>query len=275
MDTISIKRLEVFGNHGVLQEENRLGQKFVVSVELEVDTRRAGISDALEDSVDYAEVAELIHRETKRHVFQLVERLAEHLAEQILLMFSPVQAVTLEVEKPWAPIQLSLQTVSVTISRKWHEVCLGIGSNLGDKRANLDRALELLSEDKQNQLLAVSDYIETEPVGEVEQDDFLNGAVVLRTLKTPEELLEQIGKVEKELKRVRTCHWGPRTIDVDILLYDREIITWENLTIPHSQMCVRGFVLEPLAQIAPDYVHPVRGRTIRELYEEWKESKNL
>lgn len=275
MDTISIKRLEVFGNHGVLQEENRLGQKFVVSVSMEVNSRKAGITDALEDSVDYAEVAELIHRETKRHVFQLVERLAEHLAEQILLMFSPVRAVTLEVEKPWAPIHLPLQTVSVTISRKWHEVCLGIGSNMGDKRANLDRALELLAEDKQNQLLAVSDYIETEPVGEVEQDDFLNGAVVLRTLKTPDEILEQIGEVEKELKRVRTCHWGPRTIDVDILLYDREIITQENLIIPHSQMCVRGFVLEPLRQIAPNYVHPVRGRTIQELYEEWKESKKL
>lgn len=273
MDHITIKRLEVFGNHGVLQEENRLGQKFVVSVDMELSTRKAGCSDSLEDSIDYGEVAELIHRETKRHIFQLVERLAEHLAEQILRMFPAVRAVTLEVEKPWAPIQLPLQTVSVTIYRAWHEVCLGLGSNMGDKRANLDKALERLAEDAQSQLLAVSDYIETEPVGEVEQDNFLNGAVLLRTLKTPEEIMEQIHGIETELKRERTVHWGPRTIDVDILLYDREIIIQDNLTIPHPQMCDRGFVLEPLYQIAPDWIHPVHNKTVRELYEEWMNTK--
>lgn len=268
MDHISVKRIEVFGSHGVLQEENSLGQKFVISVDMEVNTRKAGFSDRLEDAVNYADVAELIHKETRGQIFQLIERLAEHLAGQILLTFPLVNAVTVEVEKPWAPIQIPLETVSVKIHRRWHEVCLGLGSNMGDKRKNLDEALRLLAEDRNNQIIKVSDYIETEPVGGVEQDDFLNGAVLLRSLKTPEELLEQIGGIEKCLKRERMVHWGPRTIDVDILLYDREIIATESLVIPHPEMCRRMFVLEPLNQIAPYRIHPIRKCTIRELYEE-------
>lgn len=267
MDYISVKRLEVFGSHGVLQEENSLGQKFIVSVNMEVDTRKAGVSDALEDSVNYADVAELIYGETKHQSFQLIERLAEHLASRILLAFPLVHAVTVEVEKPWAPIQIPMETVSVKIRRSWHQVCLGIGSNIGDKKANLDEALRILKEDKNNEVIRVSDYIETEPVGGVEQEDFLNGAVLLRTLKSPEELLEQIGEIERLLKRERLVHWGPRTIDVDILLYDQEIIATDHLVIPHPEMCYRMFVLEPLNQIAPYQIHPIQGCTVRDLYE--------
>ena len=251
MDHIQIKELEVFANHGVLKQENELGQKFVVSVDLTVDTSKAAESDDIEDAVNYVEVAELIHSETKRNTFQLIEHLAGHLAEQILLTFPLVRSLSLRIDKPWAPIRLPLKTVSVEIQRGWHTVCLGIGSNMGDKHANLDQALEILAADEHNQLVKVSDYIVTEPVGGVEQDDFLNGAVVMQTLYTPQQILDQIGVIEKKLDRVRTIHWGPRTIDVDILLYDDEVVVEENLIIPHPEMCNRRFVLEPLDQIAP------------------------
>lgn len=265
MDQIQIKRLEVFANHGILEEENRLGQKFLVSVVMGVDARIPGRSDELSDSVNYAKVSELICREAQGHTFHLIERLAEHLAEKILLQFPLIRYVDLEVEKPWAPVRVPLETVSVAIHRGWHRVHLGIGSNLGDKRANLDRAVEMLQDHPYNRDAVVSDYIVTEPVGEVPQDDFLNGAVALWTLQTPEELLAQIGEIERELKRVRTVHWGPRTIDVDILLYDEEILYTDTLTIPHPEMCNRGFVLKPLAQIAPYAVHPVYRETVRDL----------
>lgn len=268
MDQIQIKRLEVFANHGVLEEENKLGQKFLVSVTMDVDARIPGQSDELSDSVDYAKVSELICKEAQHHTFRLIERLAEHLAEQILLQFPLVQSVDLEIEKPWAPVRLPLETVAVTVHRKWHQVYLGIGSNLGDKQENLNRAVELLREHPHNRDLVVSDYIVTEPVGEVAQDDFLNGAVGMRTLQTPEELLEQINMIERDLKRVRTVHWGPRTIDVDILLYDAEILHTEKLTIPHPQMCYRQFVLQPLAEIAPYAIHPIYHKTISDLEKE-------
>ena len=265
MDHIQIKELEVFANHGVLKQENELGQKFVVSVDLTVDTSKAAESDDIEDAVNYVEVAELIHSETKRNTFQLIEHLAGHLAEQILLTFPLVRSLSLRIDKPWAPIRLPLKTVSVEIQRGWHTVCLGIGSNMGDKHANLDQALEILAADGHNQLVKVSDYIVTEPVGGVEQDDFLNGAVVMQTLYTPQQILDQIGVIEKKLDRVRTIHWGPRTIDVDILLYDDEVVVEENLIIPHPEMCNRRFVLEPLDQIAPYRVHPICSKTIHEL----------
>lgn len=270
MDQIHIKRLEIFANHGVLEEENKLGQKFLVSVTMGVDARQAGKSDRLADSVNYAKVSEMICREAGENTFHLIERLAEHLAEQILLQFPLIRQVDLEVEKPWAPVRLPLETVSVEIHRGWHQVYLGIGSNLGKKRNNLDAAVELLRENPRNRVIAVSDYIITEPVGGVEQDDFLNGAVYLESLQTPAEMLAQIADIEQKLKRVRTVHWGPRTIDVDILLYDNLMMHTEQLTIPHPEMCRRGFVLEPLAQIAPYALHPIRQKTVVELWQEWK-----
>lgn len=269
MDQIHIKRLEIFANHGVLEEENKLGQKFLVSVSMGVDTRLAGKSDSLSDSVNYAKVSEMICREAQKHTFHLIERLAEHLAEQILLQFPLVRSVDLEIEKPWAPVRLPLETVSVEIGRKWHPLYLGIGSNLGDKRKNLDRAVDLLRENPKNRVITVSDYIVTEPVGGVEQDDFLNGVVFMESLQTPEEMLAQIRDIEQELKRVRTVRWGPRTIDVDILLYDDIVMHTETLTIPHPEMCKRGFVLEPLAAIAPYAVHPVWKKTILEIWEDF------
>lgn len=272
MDQIQIKRLEVFANHGVLEEENKLGQKFLVSVTMGVDVHIPGQSDELADSVNYAQVSEMICREVQGHTFRLIERLAEHLAECILLGFPLVQSVDLEIEKPWAPVRVPLETVSVTIHRKWHRVYLGIGSNLGDKQANLDRAVELLRNDPRNRDLEVSGYLVTEPVGGVAQDDFLNGAVGMWTLQTPTELLRQIGRIEEDLKRVRTVHWGPRTIDVDILLYDDVILHTDVLTIPHPEMQNRSFVLQPLAEIAPYTVHPIFRKTITEMEQQRKKT---
>lgn len=266
MDQIRIKQLEVFANHGVLEEENRLGQKFLISVTMHVDASIPGQSDELADSVNYAEVAELICREAQGRTFRLIERLAEYLAEKILLTYPLVYGIDLEIEKPWAPVHFPLDTVAVEIHREWHTVYLGVGSNLGDKEANLNRAVEILGANPRNQIRKVSDFIVTEPVGGVEQDDFLNGAVEMRTLQTPEEILNQIGEIEQDLKRVRKVHWGPRTIDVDILLYDQEIIDTDHLVIPHPEMCDRQFVLKPLSEIAPHVVHPVRHQTIRDLY---------
>ncbi len=265
MDQIQIKRLEVFANHGILEEENKLGQKFLVSVVMGVDARIPGRSDELSDSVNYAKVSELICKEAQGHTFRLIERLAEYLAEKILLQFPLIQYVDLEVEKPWAPVRVPLETVSVAIHRGWHRVYLGIGSNLGDKRANLNQAVDMLRVHPYNRDVVTSEYIITEPVGEVPQDDFLNGAVAMWTLQTPEELLEQIGEIERNLKRVRTVHWGPRTIDIDILLYDEEIMHTDILTVPHPEMCNRGFVLKPLAEIAPYAMHPICRKTVRDL----------
>ena len=267
MDKIYIKRLEVFAKHGVLPEENVLGQKFLISATLYCHTRKAGMTDNLTESVNYAEVAELIKKSTQNHVFKLIERLAEHLTREILLTYPMIEKVDMEIEKPWAPVLLPLETVAVKITRGWNKAYLSIGSNMGDKEANLLEAVKMLEEDEETQVVRKSSFIQTEPVGYTEQDEFLNGALEIKTLRSPEELLELIGTVEQALGRERVIHWGPRTIDLDIIFYNDEIIQTERLTIPHIEMANRMFVLEPLCEIAPYMVHPVLQKTVLELKE--------
>ena len=103
------------------------------------------------------------------------------------------------------------------------------------------------------------------PNGGVEQDDFLNGALALKTLLTPQELLERLHEIEQEAHRERLIHWGPRTLDLDILLYDDEVFETDTLIVPHVEMHLRDFVLIPLAQIAPWKRHPVLGLTVSQM----------
>ena len=267
MDKIKIKNLEIFGNHGVFPEENVLGQKFVISATLYTDTREAGKTDDLTKSIHYGEVSHFIRKFVEEHTFKLLETVAERLAEALLLETPGLQKVSLEIKKPWAPIGLPLETVSVEIERQWHTAYVALGSNMGDKRAYLRLGVEGLRETKGCQLLAVSEFITTAPYGVTEQDDFLNGALKLRTLLTPHELLDRLHEIEQEAGRERVLRWGPRTLDLDILLYDDLVLDEENLHIPHIEMHKRDFVLKPLCQIAPYARHPVYNRTAEELLE--------
>ena len=140
---------------------------------------------------------------------------------------------------------------------------LGLGSNMGDTRKNLDIAVDLLKSSKNITVIKVSSYYETEPVGYVEQDWFLNIVVQIETNFEPEELLVFCQQIEEVLKRKRIIRWGPRTIDVDILLYEHYTSNEESLTIPHPRMTERAFVMVPLYEIAPDLV--IEGKSINEI----------
>lgn len=265
MDRIKIRGLQVFAHHGVFPEENTLGQKFVINAVLYTDTRRAGNSDNLEDSINYGEVSHFITDFLTEHTFRLLEAAAEHLAGALLLRYPLLQSVELEIEKPWAPIGLPLDAVSVQIGRGWHTAYIALGSNMGDKKAYLDKAVSALSRHPDCQVVKVSDYITTAPYGGVEQDDFLNGALELRTLLPPQELLELLHELEAAAHRERTVRWGPRTLDLDILLYDDLVLDTPDLHIPHIEMHLRDFVLAPMAQIAPHIRHPLLGKTVEEM----------
>jgi len=264
-DIIKISNLEVFAYHGVLKEENSLGQKFIISAELSTDISEAANDDDITKSINYASVCKAIEKFLKENTFKLIETTAHKLATYLLKKYDRLGSIKLEIKKPWAPIHMSLDTVSVQVERGWHKVYIGIGSNLGDKEANLKDAIKLLNEDEDCVVTRVSTLRATDPVGVVEQDDFLNGALLLKTLKTPSELLKLIGKIENELKRERIVHWGPRTIDLDILFYDEDIIQTKELTIPHKEIANRLFVLDPMCEIAPWFKHPVLGETMMQL----------
>lgn len=268
MDKIEIKNLEIFANHGVFPEENILGQKFVISATLYTDTRKAGLTDELTASIHYGEVSHMITKFTKEHTYKLLEALAENLCQMLLQELPLLKMITLRVEKPWAPVALPLETVVVEITRGWHTAYVAFGSNLGDKKKFLDDGIQGLRTTPSCEVEAVSEYLVTEPYGGVEQDEFLNGVLKLRTLLTPEELLDRLHELEAAANRERIIHWGPRTLDLDILFYDNEIIDTPDLHIPHIDMENRDFVLKPMDEIAPYYRHPVLNKTIHQLLNE-------
>lgn len=268
MDQIIIDGLEIFANHRVFPEENRLGQKFVISAVLYADTRMAGKSDDLEKSIHYGEVSQTITEFVQGHTFQLIETVVERLAEELLLSYPLLEGVRLRIEKPWAPVGLPLRTVGVEIQRGWHTAYVAFGSNLGDRKAYVEAGIEGLRRTKGCQVQQVSEYFVTEPYGGVEQEEFLNGVLCLRTLMTPQELLERLHELEQEAKRERIVRWGPRTLDLDILFYDDCVIDTEELHIPHIDLENRDFVLKPMAQLAPYLRHPVLNRSIQQLWDD-------
>ena len=272
MDQIIIENLKVFAYHGVYPEENEKGQNFYVNAILETDTRRAGILDDLDLSTNYGEVCMFLNKILKEQTYKLIEAVAENAAEALLLHFPLVSRVTLEIRKPEAPIRLPFESVSVKIVRGWHKAYLSCGSNMGDKKAHLDGAVKALRADVKCHVNRVSDWIVTAPYGGVEQDDFLNGAIELETLYTPEMLLEKLHEIENAHGREREVHWGPRTLDLDILLYEDCIMHKDDLIIPHADMQNRYFVLKPLAQIAPYEIHPLLGQSIGRIYETFRET---
>ena len=274
MDKITIKNLEVFCNHGVYKEENILGQKFLVSAELSLSTRKAGLSDALEDSVSYGDVSRLITAEMKKQNDKLLERAAERIAGQILKEFPLIDSVRIEVKKPWAPVMMHLDYASVSIERGWPRVYVGVGSNMGERQAWIDMAAEALRSDGNNRNFRSAQVIETEPYGYLEQDKFLNTVFTFETLYEPEELLLRMQEIEKEAHRERKIHWGPRTLDLDLLLYDNRITESPVLTIPHPEMTKRLFVLIPLCELNPHGVHPLYRKRFAEYKEALEQQEN-
>ena len=268
MDQIIIKDLEVFANHGVFEAENILGQKFLVSVTMDTDFSVAFATDGIENTINYGQVAMDIADFMTKRTYKLIETCARELAYHLILTYEAISKITIEIKKPWAPIGLSLDTVSVKTTVGWHEAYLALGSNMGNKEENINTAIVNIDNDRLTKVVKKSDMVETKPYGYENQDNFVNGAIKVKTLRTPYELLQLANNTENNLYRERTIHWGPRTIDVDIILYDDIVMDEERLTIPHKQMHLRDFVLVPLMQIGSGAVNKVFNKTVAQLLKE-------
>ena len=139
---------------------------------------------------------------------------------------------------------------------------IGLGSNLGEREDMIRQALEMLSHVPDTELIRASALYDTEPAGEVEQPNFLNAVAQLDTHLTARQLLWNLMLIEKRLGRVRTLKWGPRTIDLDLLLYGDQLIDEDDLCVPHPEIIRRSFVLVPLVELEPMLVHPGTGETM-------------
>lgn len=270
---IKIRELNVFANHGVYEEETVKGQDFFINADLMLRADEQDVlSDELDETVNYAEVCSFITDYMKTHTCKLLERICELLCRELLVRYRMVDSVRLEIRKPDAPIGLPFESVSVERTLSWHTAYLSIGSNMGGKQKYIDDAIKSLGDELHTEVTAVSDMLVTKPYGPVEQDDFINCAVALRTMLSPAQLLKFMHGIEQAADRKRDIHWGPRTLDLDIVFYDSEIISTKDLIVPHIDMQNRSFVLKPMSQIAGFYRHPILGKTVTQLLEELGEN---
>ena len=266
-DYINVEGLQIYAYHGVFEEEKQKGQTFLINAKVYYDMSAPAQEDQIQEALNYADLCAFMDAFLRREHFDLIEAAADAVANAVLLHFAQATRIVLCLRKPSAPIGLPFEDVSVTVERGWHRVFLAIGSNMGDRRAYLDSVQEALKV-PQVRGVRVSGYIETEPYGGVEQDRFLNGAIELWTTDSPKELLERCHAIEQAAHRTREIHWGPRTLDVDILFYDSLIYDDSDLIIPHIDIKNRDFVLRPMTELAPGFVHPVYHKTMRDLLEE-------
>jgi len=152
---------------------------------------------------------------------------------------------------------------------------IGIGSNLGDKVGQCEKAITEILKADQNKLLAKSSLFKTKPLGFASQDWFIYGVIKIETELEPPHLLRALKRIESQLGREQTLRWGPRTIDLDILFFDEREIQTEELQIPHPLLQERQFVLIPLAEIDPGLIHPVLKKSIGQLLKDIKEDQGV
>lgn len=286
MDCINLEGMEFFGYHGVIPEENKLGQRFIVDVCMYLDLRKAGKRDDLTETVNYAEVYHKVKAIVEGKPVKLIETLADRIAAAILCS-DLVSSVQVTVSKPGAPINGIFGNVSVTVNRRKtvtsveidrnlpleyavterpFDVYLSLGSNMGNRIEYLQQAIDKLRKPVGILDVQVSSFYETSPWGKLDQPPFLNCVVRLECDYPIMELFYYCKFIEYDLDRVRSAdnHWGPRTIDIDVLCVDNGdsdlVVNNRDLILPHKFMLERAFVLVPLAELNPDLV--VQGKSI-------------
>lgn len=269
MDTIKIEGLKCFAYHGVYPEESAKGQDFILDIYLYLDLSESGKTDNLELTVNYGELCEFVKKYVCENRFNLLETVVQNLSRLTLLRYDKLlRGVKICMWKPNAPISVEFKNVGVEIKRYWHDAFVGVGSNIGDREKYLKNGLQLLNLNDDVVVKKVSTFIETEPYGGIEMDTFLNGVARIKTLLKPHELLKVCNDIESKFGRKRLVRWGPRTLDMDILFYDNMILDDEFLTIPHIDIKNRNFVLKPITEIAPGFVHPVYNKTMNDMLTE-------
>jgi len=275
-DRIELTGIRATGTIGVLPEEQSRAQPFEIDIIISLDASAAGESDDLTDTVNYAEAITLAVKVVESEPTLLLERVASRIAAEVLeLPLADTAEVVIRKLRP--PVPEDIVSTAVRVKRSKIDLVrpkhgsttayIGLGSNLGDRHEYLRFALRHLPG-----LVAVSNLYETDPVGGPAQDSYLNAVAKLETTEDPFTLLDTCLAIELAAGRERTVRWGPRTLDLDVLLWGDATISSPRLTVPHPRINERRFVLQPLSDIDPDLLAPgwetaVGGQVLKKLDE--------
>lgn len=265
---IIIHDLLINACHGVNEEEKTQKQPFSISVEIVTDIGEAVKNDDLTQTVSYSAVCKQIKTVVENTTYNLIETLADTLACSIACKYYNIISVKVLLKKLEPPMKVKPNDVAVEVVREYKRCYLSLGSSVGNRNGYLDFALEKLNNDIHIRNVRESGRIETEPYGGVAKNKFINSAVELETIYSPQELLKIINNIEEEAGRVRNKKWEDRVLDIDIVLFGNEIINDENLTVPHKEMHKREFVLRPLLLLNDALYHPLLGKYLKDILEE-------
>ncbi|GBR05003.1 2-amino-4-hydroxy-6-hydroxymethyldihydropteridine diphosphokinase [Gluconobacter cerinus] len=261
LTAVFVRDLCLFGYHGVLPEENRIGQRFIIDIEIRADLSGAIETDDYLQAVCYGTLCDIASDIVTGKPMGLIEALAGRIADEVLRRLERVEQVLVTVRKPSAPVPYPVSETATTVERqRVHEVAFSLGANLGDREAILATATDCLSLESGLQLLNVSSLYDSAPWGGIEQPGFVNLCVTGQTTLRPHAVLAICKRIERELGRQPGLRWGARAIDIDLLHYDECSISDRILTLPHRHLFERAFVLEPLAEIAAERV--IGGRRV-------------
>lgn len=288
MFKILIKNLKLYGYHGVREHEKKDGQYFLFNIEITIKDSDYNGRDDLKNTLSYSDVIREVKKINKSEKFDLLETFSQVLTNRIMEMSGLVKKVMVRIEKPSPPIEEELDVVGVeyTLDKDdcrsietgdsksnntensrvddVNEAYLSLGSNMGDREANLKKALKLLDNNPEITIIKTSSIYETEPMYVKDQKSFYNlvAKASIESSIGPFELLGSIKRIEYDLGRKKSgVRYGPRPIDIDILYFGDEKIESEILEIPHPKIGERKFVLLPLSEIAPDV--RIGGRDIK------------
>ncbi len=269
LDRISIVGLKVRGRHGVFEHERLAGQDFVVDAMLWVDTAAAAAADDLSLTADYGSIADRLAAIIGGEPVALIETLADRLV-MACLADPLVREAEVTVHKPQAPVSQEVADIAVTVRRRAgaagpageRPVVLALGSNLGDRMTNLQLGLDVLAGGEVT-IRAISSVYETDPVGVEAQGDYLNAVLLAASALPARDILARCAAAEGAAGRVRTVRWGPRTLDVDIIMCGSETSADPTLTLPHPLAHERAFVLAPWLEVDPEAVLPGWGPVAR------------
>lgn len=270
MNEIQIKEIKFRANHGVFDFEKEQGQEFILSLRIRTNFEETLFEDNLKNTIHYGIISEEAVEFLQENTFDLIETAAYRCSDMLFKKYNDINFLELSIAKPKAPVELDFKNILVNVKLKRNIVYISIGSSKGNKDKYFTNAINMLKETSGIYNILESKRYKSAPYGGVAKSEFLNSVIQIETILSPNTLLKVLNNIEDKLEREREKRWADRTIDLDILFYNKNIIDEKHLIIPHPEIEKRDFVLIPLLDLNKNLINPLTKKSIKESLEDLK-----